>query len=73
MQRREVRIGEVDRMGIPIYLVFLHAISDALDNFIHDTAVVAVRLVVSESHHPPALALEFPVNLDDSVIDLFSR
>lgn len=52
--------------------IFLDTVRDALNDIFHDGLVVAVRLVVSESHHPPMIVGRVPMDFDYTVVILFA-
>jgi hypothetical protein len=52
--------------------IFLNAIGDALDNLVHNGAVIALRFVITKAHHPPMFANSVPMYFDDAVVDLFT-
>jgi hypothetical protein len=52
--------------------IFLNAIGDALDNLVHNGAVIALRFVITKAHHPPMFANSIPMYFNDAVVDLFT-
>lgn len=54
------------------YNVTLNAISDTFDDVLDDALVIAVGLVITEAHHPPAFLFRVPVHFDDALVKLFA-
>lgn len=54
------------------YDIFLDTVSNTYDNFLHNTLMVAVKLVVSKPHHSPVVVRRVPMYFDDPVIILFA-
>ena len=59
--------------GKRTYRFQLDAIFDTLDDLLHYTPVIAVRLVIAEPHEPPRIVIHIPIALDDPFIPLYAR
>lgn len=55
-----------------IYVFLFNAICNTFDDVVHYALMIPIRFVVTESHHSPAFDLRIPVDLNDSVVQLFS-
>ena len=53
--------------------LFFYSLSDALNYILDNGDVVTVRFIISKPHHSPSRQHRIPMNLDDAVINLFSR
>jgi len=52
--------------------IFLDAIRDTLDYILYHRTMVALRFVVTKTHHTPMFVNRVPTNFDNAVIDLFA-
>ena len=52
--------------------ILLNAIGDALDNVLHNRAVITMWFVVTKAHHPPMFANRVPMYFNDAVVHLFA-
>lgn len=54
------------------YRFFLYSICNTLNDFADDAEMVSIGFIITESHHAPTWMVNFPMNFDNSIIDLLA-